>query len=309
MRLLAYRPTAAKGVFVPVVTELKNPAINPRVVAMTQSTGNDCIELRPGIIQDLQAENARLQTMLREATASAERCAVMLREGNHRIKNSLQIVSSLMSMQARSEHSPTARRALHTAMARIQSIARMHDVLQESGGADDVNVGAVLEKMCGSLHMMGGYAQGVEVRVEAQAIHAPAAYAQPIALAVNELVVNALRHAFPDGRAGSILVRLHCEGGQLHVLVADDGVGLPAGHEDGHGYGMKLVRMMTAQINGVLHITSGAGTRVSIVSPEPHASTTEQTDPNKPGRVTSLAKSRDLLGVLARKPWKATGRG
>jgi two-component system, sensor histidine kinase PdtaS len=272
-------------------------------------TSNDCIELRPDITRDLQAENARLQAMLREATANAERCAVMLREGNHRIKNSLQIVSSLMSMQARREQSPTARRALHTAMSRIQSIARMHDVLQESGGADDVNIGAILEKMCGSLHMMGGHVQGVEVRVEAEAVHTPAAYAQPIALAVNELVVNALRHAFPDGRTGSILVRLHCEEGQLHVLVADDGVGLPAGHAEGQGYGMKLVRMMADQINGVLYIDSGAGTRVSIISPEPQTTTPEQTSPLNPGQVTSLAKRRDLAGVLARKPWKASGRG
>jgi hypothetical protein len=66
---------------------------------------------------------------------------------------------------------------------------------------------------------------------------------------------------------------------------------------------------MTAQINGVLHITSGGGTRVSITSPEPQATTTEQTNTDKPGHVTSIGKKRDLPGVLSRKPWKADGRG
>jgi two-component system, sensor histidine kinase PdtaS len=276
---------------------------------MTHATRNGWIELKPGMAKDLREENDRLQAMLEKANATAESYSMLLREGNHRIKNSLQIVSSLMSMQARNEESPTARHALQAAMARIQSIAKMHDVLQASGGADSVNIGVVLRKMCASLQAMGGYALGVEVRVEAEAIHTPVAYAQPILLAVNELVVNALRHAFPDGRAGSILVRLHSEGGQMHVLVADNGVGLPAGHAEEQGYGMKLVRMMASQINGVLCITSDGGTRVSIISPEPQPATGERTVTRKAGRVTDFARTREPLGLLARKPWKASGRG
>src|SRR5690606_1899395 len=140
----------------------------------------------------------------------------------------------------------------------------------------------VLETMCGSLQAMGGAALGVDVRVEAQRCYAPVVTARSLGLAVNELVVNALRHAFPDGRSGSILVRLTCDGGRLCVIVADDGVGLPAGPAAGRGYGMKLVRMMVGQINGVLHVSTnaGAGTRIEIVLPRPRiAAEPEQAQP------------------------------
>src|SRR6185503_19693041 len=124
--------------------------------------------------------------------------AIMLREGDHRIKNSLQIVASLMGIQAAREDSLSVRDALHAAGARIQSVARMHDALQASGGEDSLNLGAVLQKMCASLHAMGGEPLAVAVKVDAAPLETSTVFAQPIVLAVNELVVNALRHAFPD---------------------------------------------------------------------------------------------------------------
>ena len=197
---------------------------------------------------------------------------------------------------------------------RIQSVARMHDALQAEGGNDTVNLAVLLETMCRSLHAMGGHSLGVDVRVEVEAIHAPVAFAQPISLAVNELVVNALRHAFPDGRAGSILIRLECVDGQLHVLVADDGVGLPADHAEGRGYGMKLVRMMSDQINGAIHIDTSNGTRITILCPDPQLvaaapTVAAQQATEQPGLAARSVKSRDRVGQLQRKPWKATGRG
>ncbi|MDP3738316.1 MAG: sensor histidine kinase [Hyphomonadaceae bacterium] len=261
---------------------------------------------------DLRAENAYLRQMLKSADEIAARTSTMLREGNHRIKNSLQIVASLMTMQASREATLSASQALRTAAARILSVARMHDALQESEGEDSVNLAVILETMCASLHDMGGDALGVDVRVEAEAVRAPVVVAQPLVLAVNELVVNALRHAFPDGRTGSVVVSLRCIGGQLHVLVADDGVGLPAGHADGQGYGMKLVRMMTTQVNGVLQVDSGAGTRINIVLPEPQLAAATQPSlelVTPPNRAAKSARVRELLTPLLRKPWKADGRG
>jgi two-component sensor histidine kinase len=219
----------------------------------------------------MRAEPPRSRQVRESPDDTAERYAILLREGDHRIKNSLQIVSSLLSLQASREENLHAREALRSAAGRVQSVARMHDALQVSEGEDSVNLGAVLESMCGSLQAMGGEALGADVRVEIQQCYAPMAIARSIGLAVNELVVNALRHAFPDGRPGSIVVRLTCDDGQLRVLVADDGVGLPAGHPRGRGYGMKLVRMMASQINGVLRVDSDTrtGTRITIAMQAP----------------------------------------
>ena len=106
----------------------------------------------------------------------------------------------------------------------------MHDALQLNGSANAVNLGALVETMCVSLHAMAGDPIRVKVIVNVEAVEAPIALAQPVVLAVNELVVNALRHAFPADRGGTVHVDLECIDGELRVVVADDGVGLPADH-------------------------------------------------------------------------------
>jgi len=236
---------------------------------MSLSTGSACWELESSADRNVRSENERLREKLKAAQDLAVRYTTMLREGDHRIKNSLQIVSSLMVFQGGRHENPLVREALRTAATRIQSVARMHDSLQGSGGQDAVNLGDVLEMMGASLHAMGGAPLGVEVRVSADPITAPVAFAQPISLAVNELVVNALRHGFPGGRTGAIDVKMRSSGGQIRVLVADDGVGMLGGHSEGNGFGMKLVRMMIERIAGTLYVDSGAGTRVTIVAAQP----------------------------------------
>lgn len=251
---------------------------------MSFNAGGDCRELGLSRVHEIRNETPHLRQVRETPGEIEQRYELLLREGNHRIKNSLQIVSSLMNLQASREENPHAREALLSAAGRVQSVARMHDALQASEGADSVNLGAVLETMCGSLQAMGGEALGVEVRVEAQPCHVPVATARSIGLAINELVVNALRHGFPDGRPGSVLIRLTCDDGQLWVLVADDGVGLPEGHAQGRGYGMKLVRMMVSQISGVLHVSADpeTGTRITIVLPQPGVAAAA---PARPGTV------------------------
>jgi two-component sensor histidine kinase len=221
----------------------------------------------PLAVKGLLAENARLRRLCAEAKELAARHELALREGDHRIKNSLQIVASLMGMQERRETNPAARGALHAATARIQAVARMHDALQLNGSTDAVNLGALVETMCVSLHAMAGDALRVKVIVNVETIEAPIALAQPVVLAVNELVVNALRHAFPEERSGTISVSVEQVDGELRAIVADDGVGLPAGHARSSGFGMKLVQMMTAKIGGKLRIESTNGACFALSVP------------------------------------------
>jgi two-component sensor histidine kinase len=236
-----------------------------------------CLELDappPGSsygVKALLVENARLRRLCAEAKELASRHELALREGDHRIKNSLQIVASLMGMQERRETSATARAALHAATARIQAVARMHDALQLNGGADKVNLGALVETMCFSLHAMAGDPIRVKVVVNVEPIEAPIALAQPVVLAVNELVVNALRHAFPADRGGTVHIELKCVDGELRVVVADDGAGLPADHDKASGFGMKLVRMMANRIGAKLHIECTPGARFTLSAPYANA--------------------------------------
>ncbi len=218
-------------------------------------------------VKGLLAENARLRRLCADAKELAARHELALREGDHRVKNSLQIVASLMGMQERRETNPAVRGALHAATARIQAVARMHDALQLNGSMDAVNLGALVQTMCVSLHAMAGDPISVKVIVNVEPVEAPIALAQPVVLAVNELVVNALRHAFPAERGGTIAVELHRVGGELRAVIADDGVGLPAEYAKSAGFGMKLVQMMAAKIGAKLHVESATGARFTLSVP------------------------------------------
>jgi two-component sensor histidine kinase len=233
-------------------------------MTMSAESGRRLSDLGWPIVVRLRAENAHL---LEAARAAAERHEILLREGDHRIKNSLQVVAALMQMQARREANLPVSHALNAAAARVQSIARIHDALQSAHGADLVNLGRVVEAMCWSLQAMAGDPRTVTVQVDAEPVETPASLAQPLVLAVNELVVNALRHAFGDNRPGLVAVKVALGGENLHASVTDDGDGLPEGYAGTAGYGLTLVRAMVAQIGGTLHVESGRGARFEIVAP------------------------------------------
>ncbi|MES1200013.1 MAG: sensor histidine kinase [Pseudomonadota bacterium] len=220
---------------------------------------------KPG--RRLLPADARPRSARSEAEEAGLRHAILLREGDHRIKNSLQIVMGLMRLQARRAENSLVSAALLGAAARVEAIARMHDALQGSTGGDSIDLGAVIEVMCRSLQAMAGDERTVAVLVDVESIQAPIAVAQPIVLAVNELVINALHHAFADDRFGTVSVSVAQSNGRLRIVVADDGAGLPAGHADGPGYGMKLVNMMVAQIGGALLVESNPGACFTLTAP------------------------------------------
>ncbi|MET0181254.1 MAG: sensor histidine kinase, partial [Caulobacterales bacterium] len=217
--------------------------------------------------EQLLAENALLRRVCAHSKEIIARHELFLREGDHRIKNSLQIVSSMMSLQERREPNPAAREALRVASARILAVARIHDALQLNGGKNIVDLGNLVMTMCDSLQVMAGDPRLMKIDAQVEPIEAPLTLAQPVVLAINELVMNALRHAFPEERGGAVHVSLALDGGQVRIVVADNGVGLPENYRESHGYGMKLVEMMAAKIGGALRIDSDAGTRFTILAP------------------------------------------
>lgn len=218
-------------------------------------------------MRHLQQENARLRDICEKSRDMAARYDLLLREGDHRIKNSLQVVASLLGLQARREADAKVQEALHAAAARIVAVARIHDALQLQGSHDLVDLGALIQTMCESLHTMAGARASTRIVVDAAQMHAPLALAQPVVLAVNELVINALRHAFPDNLDGSVTVTLTSTARQLTVCVADDGVGLPSDYASGRGYGMTLVRAMITKIGGRLDAENRAGACFTLTAP------------------------------------------
>lgn len=220
-----------------------------------------------GTMQRLVSENARLNRLCMEAKGMTAQHELMRREADHRIKNSLQVVASLLGLQARRETNGAARYALNAATARIQAVARIHEALQLDGGTDGIDVGAVIATMSKALNVMAGEPASVEIIVRDESVQVPLTLAQPIVLAVNELVINALRHAFPDGRSGAVMITVARDGERVRIDVCDDGVGLPAGYADGRGYGTMLVRAMVAKIGGRLDVDTLSGARFTLSAP------------------------------------------
>lgn len=218
-------------------------------------------------VRDLRLEVLEMRQRLKAMEDAAARNVVMLREADHRIKNSLQLVSSLMNLQARRETSTAARDALLLAATRVSSIGSIHDALQISVGGGLIDLGGALGLACASLQRMAGDVGHIDVAVETVSLPVSVTQAQPLILAVNELVVNALRHAFPGRDHGLIQVSLTRDGNRLHITVADDGVGLPADYADGNGYGMSLVTMMMKQADATLRAESRDGSCFTIDAP------------------------------------------
>jgi two-component sensor histidine kinase len=196
------------------------------------------------------------QTVERLATAEREK-TLRLEELAHRTKNDLNMVTSLLSLQARRHPDKDCGAALDAAIARIQVIARAQDRLNGAQDGGVVEVAAYITALCNDLGNMLRDVRPIIVRVEAERMTMSASHAASIELVVNELVTNALKYAYPDDRGGVVEVILRRQGRVLTVQVADDGVGCPDAAPE--GLGTRLVRLLVRQLKGSLARASTSG--------------------------------------------------
>jgi PAS domain S-box-containing protein len=211
-----------------------------------------------------QAEQRQLEAMLREKT-------VLLDEVHHRVKNNLQVITSLLSLQARGA-SPEARAALAACRNRVHAMALTHQLLHEHADVAQLHVGEYLTRL-GRLLADGqrSSAPAVQLRVEGAEVplHLELPRAIPCGLLVNELVTNAYDHAFPDGRAGTVSIGIAIDGDTASIRVEDDGVGLPPGldTEAPTSLGLQLVPLLVDQLGGTLSRGGPPGTRFEVRFP------------------------------------------
>jgi two-component sensor histidine kinase len=198
-----------------------------------------------------------------------------IREIHHRVKNNLQTISSLLRLQGRRLESPEAKGAIEESVRRIRSIALVHETLSREAG-DDV---AFIEIVRPLVRMVEegllSPEHPVRFTVSGDAGTLPAYVATPLAVVINELLQNAVDHAFPTSldlvdAPGSVEVSLDNDGAELCVRVTDDGVGLPDGFalETATGLGLSIVRtLVTSELGGALSIerAGGAGDRPGTV--------------------------------------------
>lgn len=219
---------------------------------------------------------ARHEERLRRAGRQQE---ALIREIHHRVKNNLQIVASLLNLQANRATDTEVREEFQLVRDRVRALATLHRYLYPEGGIAALDIAAFLEELCGQIYLSQGVATNgrVRLRLEVEPVPLSPDQAVPLSLIVNETVNNALRHAFPAGRTGEILVSLKQTGdGRCVLRVRDDGVGLSqasetALRENRKGLGIQLVRGFARQMHGEFHIDTDGGTcfEVNFVLTEP----------------------------------------
>jgi len=205
----------------------------------------------------------------REKAELLRQLDVLLQEMQHRVANSLQIIASILLLKARTVQSAETRLHLQDAHQRIMSVAAVQQQLQPSRSGDRIEIGPYLSKLCESLaSSMIADRRPLSLLVEATAGAAPSNRAMSLGLIVTELVINALKHAFPDRREGRILVRYNADGADWRLSVSDTGIGLGSeAHERVRtGLGTSIVDALANQLESRVDVASGPqGTVVSIV--------------------------------------------
>ena len=192
----------------------------------------------------------------RNLRVALERHQFLIGEMNHRVKNSLALVASMLRLQAREDSDPAFARQLEDANLRVAAIARVHEQLYQTSDVERFDVGRYIEAICKDLS--ASFAQ-CEVEVEAQpGIVISADRAISCALIVNELVSNAAKHAYEGHGAGRVWVKVATTSvDNFSIAVRDEGGGLPEGFEFGRrgkGLGARMVRSLAEQLNASLEI-------------------------------------------------------
>jgi PAS domain S-box-containing protein len=227
-----------------------------------------------GRISELEQESAKARTALDEARArlrqlqsELDREKVLLHEADHRIKNSLQMASSLVLLNARRARDDGARRVLQNLAERMAALSSAHRMLERAGNAVRLDLGGLVAELAGELSSLVPAGQ-VDVETSIEATTVAASRGAPLALLANELIGNAFKHAFPDGRKGRVRIALSKAAEEIRFMVEDDGVGLSGTSLPEGGFGRVLIDVLARQLRARLEWQDAApGTRVTVMLP------------------------------------------
>jgi two-component sensor histidine kinase/PAS domain-containing protein len=217
--------------------------------------------------QDI-TEQKRTQLALESALAEK---TILLKEIHHRVKNNLAVVSSLLSMKADAVTNPTAKEALLQSQQRVYSMALIHEHLYGNERLDRINFAEYATQLVRRLHAaLAGEPDRIAIELALDPIELGIEQAVPCGLILNELLTNAFKYAFRGRESGRIAVSFRERAGMHELSVADDGVGIPAEAAygpNGDSLGLRIVEVLTHQLDGTLQHEPHSGTRVVLRFP------------------------------------------
>jgi PAS domain S-box-containing protein len=221
-----------------------------------------------GEIRERMGIEEVLRRRERELAASLKEKEVLLREIQHRVKNNLQVIASLHSLQADSIKDPAALAVFQESRNRILSLALVHEMLYHMRDMSRINFHEYIRKLAANVFQSYGIGpERIVLRLDAEPIALELDQAIPCGLIINELISNSLKHAFPAGRRGEIAIGLHRRApSQVELTVGDNGVGMPKNvdYRRSDSLGLQLVQTLTDQLDAAVEKTNSHGTRFRI---------------------------------------------
>jgi two-component sensor histidine kinase len=220
--------------------------------------------------------------------------SVLLSEVVHRVANNFAIVAALLRQKSILISDPQAKSALQEAIEQVSVMTRIHGRLCVNDNAVGFNTQIFMQELCEDIRSSVVSLRPISIECTAISYYLPVADAVPLGLIVNELITNAIKYAFPDGRAGIIRLSLDRSGAQLCLSVQDDGVGMK-GSAQGTGVGHKLVHALAQQLGACVEIESGReGTTICVrfnAAPELDFSTIMHSGTGTSALTTGFAQS------------------
>jgi len=215
----------------------------------------------------LFGQNKKINSQNSVISKSLDEKELLLKEIHHRVKNNLQVISSLLGIQSRGIKDQLAKDAIKESRSRVHSMSLIHQDLYKQDNLSGIQIQAYLNKLCHDLFNTYDISQGrISLVTDIDDIKLDVDSVIPIGLIVNELITNSLKYAFPDDQTGEIKVALNLKEKILNLVVSDNGVGLV--EEDlkvkTDSFGHKLIRAFKQKLNADVHIVSEKGTRITV---------------------------------------------
>lgn len=220
----------------------------------------------------LEGEICERQKAQLEAETSLRERELLLSEIHHRVKNNMQIVSSLLRMQSRRCDDPNTQGILDDSRSRVSAMALIHETLYQPSNLSSVSLREYIDQLTANILDSYGVDGGrITLKTEVEPIFLNIETATPCGLIINELVTNCLKYAFPEKRPGVITLSMKRDGGGCLLEVSDNGVGLPEGLDirQTKSLGLQLVINLTeAQLQGRVEVQRGEGVAYRITFEE-----------------------------------------
>jgi len=204
--------------------------------------------------------------------ASLREKEIMLQEIHHRVKNNMQVIISLMRIQARRTKNSKLANYLQTLQDRIFSMSLIHDHFYKKPELDKINIASYIIELIDHLFFIYSKKEGqIQINLDLKKIYLGLNKAIPFGMLVNEIITNVLKHAFPGKKKGNLSVKLYKdEKRKIHLIFNDNGIGIPEeiDIENPSTLGMQLIRDLTQQLDGEIQIKSNGGTQIKVIFPE-----------------------------------------